>query len=406
MRIVEVNSICGKGSTGRIAMQIAQLLRESGDDAIVAYGRDKTSYPHAYRIGGTLSNQLHGVLTRIGDAHGYGSRLATKRFVRFLRKFKPDVVHLHNTHGYYLNDKVLFSYLKKANIPVIWTLHDCWAFTGHCTYFDLVKCERWKTGCKQCQQTREYPTSWLADRSCGNYARKKRLYTGLQNMTVVTPSAWLADLVRESFLGKYPVKVFYNGIDLSCFAPCDYSAVEQKYGLSGKKIVLGVASGFGDRKGLQDFIKLADNLPDTYRVVLVGCDPQECIEHPKMRMIQRTESVQELAMFYSMAHAFVNLTYEDNFPTVNLEALACGTPVITYRTGGSPEAVDDTCGFVVEQGDLEQVITILRQLETEPIDSRACTERAKQYDKDRCFREYVELIHRIGQQNGSGGGTV
>lgn len=379
--------------------QIATLLREQGDDVTVAYGRDSTDFPNTYKIGGKASTWLHGVLSRLADAHCYGSVTATRRFVRFLKEYKPDLVHLHNIHGYYLNDKILFRHLKKENIPVIWTMHDGWVFTGHCACFDSVGCEKWKTGCNHCPLLKNYPTSLVIDRSAPNFRRKKQLYTSLQNMWIVTPSNWLAGLVQESFLANTPIRVIPNGIDLSVFKPCDCSLLQKDLNLQNKKVVLGVATAWSRLKGLDDFKKLSRMLPKQYQVVLVGCDPETCADTPEILAIPRTENVQMLAQFYSLAEVFVNLTYNDNFPTVNLEALACGTPVITYNTGGSPESLDETCGIVVPQGDLNQVVREIYQLEQTPIDPKRCIARAMQFDKEKRFLEYTDLIHATGTRS-------
>ena len=269
---------------------------------------------------------------------GFASKHATKKLLKFLDKINPDIVHLHNIHGYYLNIELLFNYLKEKQIRVIWTLHDCWSFTGQCAFFDYVGCDKWQTECKNCPMLSEYPKSFV-DSSKWNYQKKKELFTGL-NITLVTPSKWLASLVKNSYLKVYDVKVINNGIDLNVFKPTP-SNFREKYCLKDKKMILGVAGVWDRRKGLNDFIELSKLLDDNYVIVLVGLNDKQLDLLPHNIIgIKRTENQQELAGLYTTADVFFNPTYEDNYPTVNLESLACGTPVITYDTGGSPEFVD------------------------------------------------------------------
>ena len=245
---------------------------------------------------------------------------------------------MHNLHGYYLNVGILFDYLKTCGKKIIWTLHDCWAFTGHCSYFTAAGCEKWKEQCFCCPQKCSYPKS-LIDKSERNFWRKRTVFTGIPNLTIVTPSKWLADLVKESFLKEYDVKVINNGIDLTAFKPTE-SDFRVKYGLENKKIILGVASVWDERKGLNDFVKLANEIDDDTCIVLVGVNEKQKKNLPsKILCVERTNNVAELAGVYTAADLFFNPTYEDNYPTVNLEAQACGTPVVTYATGGSIESV-------------------------------------------------------------------
>ena len=355
MKVLMINSVCGIRSTGRICTDIAEELEKQGHDVKIAYGRETVPekyQKYAVRIGTDLDVKLHGIKTRLFDRHGFGSKRATKKFIKWVEEYDPDVIHLHNLHGYYINIKILFDYLKKANKKVVWTLHDCWAITGHCTHFSLASCEKWKTACNCCPNKKEYPKSKLFDNSKKNYICKKSLFTGIKNMVVVTPSEWLKDLVKQSFLADYEVKCIHNGIDLDIFRPTE-SDFKKCNALEDKKVVLSVSSVWNERKGFYDVIKLAELLPD-YRVVIVGVDEAQKSELPcNIIGITRTNNVVELAEIYSAADVFVNLTYEDNYPTVNLEALACGTPVITYKTGGSVESVD--VHNQVEQGDVAAV---------------------------------------------------
>lgn len=354
MKILMINSVCGIGSTGRICTDLATELEKKGHEVKIAYGRGevpKQFDKYSIRIGTDLDIKLHGIKARIQDASGFGSKRVTDKFVQWIKHYDPDIIHLHNIHGYYINIESLFNYLKRCNKKIIWTLHDCWSFTGHCAYFDYANCDKWKFQCQKCEQKREYPRSSILDRSKYNFLLKKELFTDIPNMTIIVPSKWLKELVKQSFLKEYPIKVIYNGIDVSVFRPLK-SDVYKKYNCEDKKIILGVAGVWDRRKGLNSFVTLSQLLSDEYQIVLIGLSKKQLSDIPiNIIGIERTESVQELSQFYSAADVFVNPTLEDNYPTTNLEAIACGTPVISYRTGGSGESASKY-GMVVKKGDI------------------------------------------------------
>ena len=356
MKILQITAFSGWGCTGRIALGIHNALVENGHESAIAWGRTNTA-PQTVptiQIGNKVDQKVHGLYTRITDKCGFASKGSTKEFLKKLDEYKPDLIQLHIMHGYYINLEVLFNYIKECDIPVVWTFHDCWAFTGHCPYFDLVKCEKWKNGCYDCQQKAHHPTSWFLDNSKWNWNKKKELFTQIKNMAIITPSEWLAGLVKQSFLKEYPVVVINNGINTENFKPTQ-GKVRARYGLENKKIILGVFSTWCKSKALDDFIQLSKIVNDDYKIVLVGLTKEQKELLPNEIIgIERTDSVQELAEIYTTADVFVNPTYEDNYKTTNLEALACGTPVVTYRTGGSIESVElFEYGSVVEQGDLQ-----------------------------------------------------
>ena len=390
MKVLMINSVCGIKSTGRIATDLADMLTEQGHTVKIAYGRE--SVPEKYnkyavRIGSDWDVRLHGGVARILDNAGFGSRRTTLKFIEWVKEFAPDIIHLHNLHGYYINVELLFEFLKEYNKSVVWTLHDCWAFTGHCAHFDLYKCYKWQTECSKCPQKKEYPKSLLLDNSRMNYNRKKQAFQGVNKLVVVTPSQWLAGLVKESFLQNYETRVINNGVDLTLFKPTD-GDFRKRYNLEDKIIVLGVASAWGARKGLVDFIELRKLLDDRYEIVLVGVSEEDKnILTKGMLGITRTDSVKELAEIYTASDIFVNLTYEDNYPTVNLEAQACGTPVLTYRTGGSVESVPEE--QVAEQGNLQDIVELIEKYEGK----RASIQSF--YDKNIAFEKYIELYEEI-----------
>ena len=383
-------------------LNIAKVARQRGHEAVTASKYCKMSADlhrndeHHIYVGNRVVNTVHRYWAWMTDLQDTGSVFSTWRFIRQIERFGPDIIHLHDIVGWYINIDILFWYLRKKGIPVIWTFHDCWAFTGRCIYFDAAKCDRWRSGCGNCPQIHYMPRTWWFDLSAWNFRHKKRLFTAVENMTVVTPSAWLKDLTKQSFLGGCDVRVINNGINLDVFKPTNGSLFDELK-CCGKKIVLGVAGTWSERKGLSAFVRLSRELPADCRVVVVGLSQDELEPGVNIMAIKRTNNQQELAQIYSAAEVFVNPTFEDNFPTVNLESLACGTPVITYRTGGSPESVDSVTGKVVEQGDydglLAAVIEVVGRGKAHYAD--ACLRKSKSYDMHARFNDYVDLYEEV-----------
>lgn len=370
MKVIQINTVCGIGSTGRIATDIHVGLQAKGITSHIMYGRGEAiACDSAIKISSNLDFYSHALQTRLLDNHGFCSTKATQQAIKILGQLRPDIVHLHNIHGYYLNVELLFTYLKQhPEIKVIWTLHDCWPFTGHCAHFDYAQCDKWKIQCFRCPQKNTYPASQGLDNSKNNYQRKNSAFTGVKDLTIVTPSQWLADLVKQSYLKDYPVQVVNNGINLSVFQPRQ-SEFRVKHNLVDKFLIMGAASVWSPRKGFNDFIALANMLPDNYCLVMVGLSQDKIKTLPSNIIgIHHTDNPTELAEIYSAADVFFNPTYEDNYPTVNLEAIACGTPVITYNTGGSPESVSSEHGFVVDKGDLRAVVEVVGKLKNIPFE--------------------------------------
>lgn len=398
MKLLQVNSVCGIGSTGRIAVDLYNEAKNAGHGAAIAYGREPAlACPETIRLG-VRPNLLDIAKTRLFDSHGYANRAATKRLTETISREGFTLVHLHNVHGYYLHLPTLFQFLKKSGIPVVWTLHDCWPFTGHCAFYQPAGCQKWLTGCGGCPLKREYPASFLLDASARNYKNKKNLFGGL-NCHLVTPSRWLAGEAEKSFLGGYPVSVIPNGIDLSVFRPTDAGELLARYQIDGRKIILGVAGPWKKSKGLDVFLRLAPRLPEDYQIVLVGLSAQQKDALPSnVTGIGRTNSPAELAALYSAAEVFCNPTTADNFPTTQLEALACGTPVVTYNTGGASEALPAACGTVVPAGDEAALLYAL--LKTKKQDcAAACLKQAAEYEKHAQFRKYLALYERLEEKN-------
>ena len=401
MKVYFVNTVCGIGSTGKIVTSLLRMLKENGHEGRVAYGvgEAKTAEPgEMYRTVSSWQYYSHNLLSRLTDGEGLFSKKQTEALVEDIRHYDPDVIHLHNLHGHYLNYEVLFRYLAESGKPVVWTLHDCWALTGHCTHFAAVNCAQWKTQCKSCGQLRQYPQCYTRGNVRSNYNRKQAAFTGVPKMHLVAPSRWMADVAGESFLKDYPVKVIHTGIDLSVFRPTE-SGFRKKYHCEEKFVLLGVAFDWTERKGLDVFISLAQKLDERYKIVLVGTSEAVDKRLPEnIISIHRTQNQQELAEIYTAADLFVNPTREEALGLVNLEALACGTPVLTFRTGGSPECIDETCGCVVDCDDVDALEAQIRRIEKmRPFTSEACVKRAAEFNANDRFEEYIKLYEDVLQ---------
>lgn len=394
---IEVNS----GSVGRIAEQIGEVAISNGWESYITYARNhQVSSSKTIKIGTRWDVYWHGLQTRILDNHGFASKNATIKLIDQIKVIQPDIIQLHHIHGYFLNMQLLFEFLSVANIPVVWIFHDCWAFTGHCAYFDSVNCDKWKNQCFSCPQKRNYPASIFIDRSKRNYLQKKILFTSVNNMTIVSVSNWLANLVKESFFKKYPICVIPNAVDINIFTPkTNILDTRLKYGIGSKNILLGVASCWDERKRLIDYVKLADVLPENTLIVLVGLNKKQIKSLPLGIIgIERTENVYELSLLYSMADIVLNLSVEETFGLTTVEGMACGTPGIVYNSTASPELITDETGIIVKKNDIKGVLAAV-----ETILSRgksyytiACRERAvKFFNKDNRFQDYMKLYEKL-----------
>lgn len=400
-KLLQINPVIRQNtSTGRIMREIGEVAMKNGWESYIAYSKARDGVPvHSSRlvpVGNKISLAIHALATRLFDAHGLASRRATRQLIKQIRELDPDIVHIHNIHGYFLNYPLLCKYLRESGKPVIWTVHDCWLYTGHCYYYSAAACDKWKSGCGHCPQKHAFPASWGLDRSARNWKDKQSALCALPRFTVVPVSQWIREEMKSSFLAGKDFRVIHNGIDLSVFTP--QAAVKSKHTL-----YLGVSTIWYREKGFDDLISLAGRLQDDEQLILVGRTTEEQKRRlPRhVRLVDRTENVAALAALYASATVFLNPTWQDNYPTVNLEALACGTPVVTYRTGGSPESVTAETGRVVPQGDVEGMLSAARELAGMDREKTACQcrEWALQHaDKKKCYQEYITLYENLANR--------
>lgn len=402
MKVLRITTEINRSSIGRTTEQLGKLVIAEGWESYIAWGRaDGESASQKIRVGNKISVWFHGILTRLFDLHGYGSYFATKRLVSQIRKIKPNIIHLHDIHGYYINLKVLFNYLKESGIPVVWSHHDCWAFTGHCAFYSTVNCNKWQTECHDCPLSKDYPGSLFVDNSRKNYRLKKELFTSLDKLYNVGVSEWISKELKKSFLKKYPILTICNGIDTDVFRPRqEYEKeVREKYGLGNGRILIGVATAWGERKGLSDYYKLRERLGDEYVIVLVGAPESIQQSLPKgMIGIQRTDSIDELCKLYSASSIVLNLASAESFGKTTPEGLACGVPSIVYNCTASPDLVDEGTGIVVEKSDIPALVdavnTIMSWDKNDTI--QKCRERACElYSIKKNWPMYIELYKQI-----------
>ena len=397
----KVLQICvegNRGSNGTMAEGIGELLISKNWESYIAFGRFKRpSKSKTIQIGSKTGILFHGLLTRLFDLHGLGSIIATYRLVKKIEKIKPDIIHLHHLHGYYINIIILFKYLKKLKTPIVWTFHDCWSFTGHCTHFDHVNCNKWETYCSKCPQLKEYPKTYFIDRSHKNFNLKKRLFGSIKNLTIVSVSSWLDNVVSKSFFTNASREVILNGIDISKFTITE--KIKKRVHLENKFTILGVATSWNSRKGLSDFKSLSKLLRENEIIVLVGLSKSQIKKLPKKIIgISKTENQLELSDLYNSSDVFLNLSVEETFGLTTAEALACGTPAIVYNSTASPELIDSKTGIVVKKNDISGLLDAIQEIKSKGklFYSKSCRKRAvKLFNRDKRFKQYFELYNRL-----------
>ena len=393
MKVLQINTF-GNLSTGKIAVDIYRTLRAHGSEGAVAFARNEVpgDVP-SFKIGNPLSVYTDGVFTRLTDKAGHYSKGATEKLIKQIKEYDPDIIHLHNLHGYYINVPMLFDYLKDAGKPVVWTLHDCWVYTGHCCYYSMAGCEKWKThGCSKCPQKKAYPASIFKDNSSKNFSEKNQMFHSVKNLHLVCVSKWLDNELKASFLKDIPSRVIYNGIDTSVFKPSSGN-FRIKYNVGDKRIVLGVASTWDTRKGLADFIELSKILDERYKIVLVGLNDKQKASLPdNMIGIGRTDGPKELAEIYSASNVLFNASVEETFGLPNVESLACGTPVVAYNCTGIPETMTENDGYIVEPHDLKNVALKIGEI----CDAGKRIEVSSfRFPKDKTYEAYMKLYEEL-----------
>lgn len=397
MNVFQINTVCGAGSTGRIAVNLAKMLEEKEDRSLIAYARGQAPQDVvSFKFGSKFSVALHGVLTRITDRHGLYSTHATKELIKKIQEENPDIIHLHNIHGYYVNMKLLFTFLREYQKPVVWTLHDCWSYTGHCAYYSFAGCDKWKTGCENCKQKKAYPGSLIFDACKKNYEDKKKLFTSLEKLCLVTPSTWLKEEVEQSFFQGKEVIAIPNGIDTKIFVPTE-SDIRERYGLQNKNLLLGVANLWEERKGLSDFTELRKQLDDSYVIVLIGLSKEQIASLPEGIIgIERTANITELVQWYSAADIYINASVEETMGLTTGEAICCGTPVIVYDATAIPESVKEGCGFVVAPKQINQIVAAIKEImKNRQIYVEGCRGQRESFAKHLAEEAYYRLYQKM-----------
>jgi putative colanic acid biosynthesis glycosyltransferase len=395
MKILQINSVCGYGSTGRNAAELAQTLIEEGHTCYIAYGQGTTSYENSFKVGTRFENHLHNAYSRLFGKQGYYTIKGTTRLIQYIQHIDPDIIHLQNLHGHYLNLKILFQYLAEARKPVVWTLHDCWAFTGKCVHYTDIGCYKWQTQCNHCPQIKKYPPSLYMDRTEQMFGDKKKWFTSVKSMTIAPVSRWLAGEVEQSFLSSYPIVPIYNWIDQKVFKPSDQN-VRERYGIARDTfIILGVSAGWSK---LRDFVKISRMLQNNKQIVLVGGKTKPDEISDKVIHIPYVDDTSELAQIYSMADVYVHLSSEETFGKVIAEALACGTPAIVYDSTACPEIVGSGCGFVVEKRNIDQILKAIGKVEV--IGKKAFTSKctafvSEHFNYQKNVHEYINLYSKV-----------
>ncbi|MBQ8969409.1 MAG: glycosyltransferase [Bacteroidaceae bacterium] len=394
-----INVALNWGSTGKIVEGIGQLAIKDGWNVYVAHGAryfNESSLKN-YQVETKLGEMFHYVESSLFDAQGRGSRYSTKKFLKVIDSIRPDIVHIHNIHGCFINYPILFDYLREKSIPVVWTLHDCWAMTGHCVHFERTHCEQWKKQCLSCPQKHDFPKSYLFDRCKSNYSLKKRLFTAIEKMKITTVSSWLKGVAELSYLKNFPINVVYNGVDIKLFSHIE-SNIREQLNIGNNKMLLAVASGFEERKGIYDFAALSKVLPSGYQIVLIGTNENDRNVLPNnVIAISRTNSVKELAEFYSAADVLLSLSYEETFGLTIVEAMACGTPAIVYGNTAQPELITAGTGKIVPTGDIESLVKAIEEVCSKPRETyvETCRKHAMQYEESLSYQKYLDIYESI-----------
>jgi len=406
IKLLQIHNEGNAASGGLIADEIGRKAIRRGWDSYIAIGRNiRKSGSKIIVIGNIIDQTIHFILTKLFDIHGFGSVLSTIKLISQIKRIQPDLIHLHSLHGYYINVRILFKYLASANIPVVWTFHDFWPITGHCTYFDNIGCQKWLTECNNCPKKRYYPSSYLLDRSRENYYLKKKLFNSVGNLTIVSVSHWVNNIVRYSFIKNANKKVIYNGIDTDVFK---HTAIKEdvldRYNVRDKFVILSVASPWSGRKGYLDFIKLSKYIKDDEVIILVGVNNEQQNNLPNNIIglqaigLKKNDNKQRLVDLYSACDVYMNLSVEETFGLTTTEAMSCGTPVIAYNSTACPEIINSETGIIVEKKDIDALISAIEIIKKrgKAFYSENCRARVlRNFNTVKNMQEYIDLYYEL-----------
>lgn len=403
-KLVQFNPVANWGSTGRLTEDIGDVVMASGWESYIAFGRQfNPSKSHLLQVGGKWSVLSHTLKTRLFDRQGFGSYCATKKLLKQFDEIKPDVFQFHNLHGNFLNLPLVLKYATEKNIPIVWSLHDCWSMTGHCSHFISIGCEKWKTGCYKCPLKRKYPNSWLIDSSKRNYREKKALIQAVPRLTIISGSEWLAGIARESYFKGRDIRVIPDGIDTDIYQPRNNGdEIRKRLGLEGKFVIVATGTDWNEDKGLSDYGKLKKMLSEDYAIVLVGMNEEALAMVPEGVIgLPRTKSPQELSEYYSMADCVMSLSKRESFGLTPVEGFACGTPAIVYDTTALPELITPETGFVakfLDVADVKEKVELMRE-KGKAFYTKKCREIAEdKYDRRKCYHDYMEVYETLLNQ--------
>lgn len=393
MKILQINAVYKNASTGRICFELHNYLKDNGCDCVTVYGGYKGNYDDAIYTGNNFDHKLHALFSRITGKIGYFSKFQTKKIIRFIKKYKPDVVHLHNLHANFICIPKLLKFLAKENIPTVITLHDCFFYTGGCMHYTVNNCYKWHNKCNHCRFNN---LTWFFDRTERMFNDKKELFGKIQKLAVIGVSHWIANEASKSPILKDAsiIRSIYNGINLSVFQTKD-SDFKKKYHLEDTKIILGVASGWSVKKGLNVFLGLADKLKVDEKIVLVGNTPEKIISD-KIIQIPTTNNVEELVDIYNAADVFLQASREETFGNVVAEALACGVPVVTNTSTANPELVNEKCGIVLEEFSIDNIYNAISEVLIKGKAQFECRDYAEHmFDKQESYKKYLNVYKEI-----------
>ena len=399
MKVLQINAVYGFKSTGVIVKDIGDTLVKNGDEAYFAYQTTNEDVENGYLVGGKFSWKFHALYARMFGKQAYASKRATKKFLKWIDEIQPDVVHFHNLHSNYIHLNMLCDYLAKKNIPVVITMHDCWYFTGKCTHYIAVKCDKWQTSCGKCPLNKSEQPSLFFDCTSKVLQDKTEHLLKLNNLTLVGCSEWIAAEARKSKLSSTNIQVIYNGVDTSIFTPHD-SEIRKELGIESNFVVLGMADKWYAEQNREIVEKIIAHQDENTKIVIVGCKEEQTKYSERFNNVIPLGYITDrnrLSDIYASADVFVNLTRADTLPTVNMESICCGTPVITFDCCGSPELVDKACGFVVEEGNINQLLACIEKIKSEPL-CFDVQKQQKRFDKNECYKKYLDIYKSVSEK--------